>query len=208
MNIKIANTTLIGLVSLLLFVAILVLVKTLFSGSKGFEWGSFTDWISASSTAFTAWVAYKAFKAAPNWLKTKNNEAGFNHIASIMAEYDQQVLKIQKLHFDIITVRASEAKFDSVTSQISTQIYETFELAHKLSSCARWNITYPQELKESFDRLSGYYNQSFGIIIFRTVVSDDRPETQISSLDELREKIMLDSKSLRRNIEDIFTFPK
>lgn len=210
MNIKIANTTLIGLVSLLLFLAILVLVKILFAGSKGFEfeWGNVSDWVSSLASVGALVVAYLAYKAAPGWFTQKQNEAGFNHIASIMANYDQQVLNIQKLHFDIITVRASEAKFDIIASQISKHIYETFELEHKLSSCARWNITYPQELKESFDRLSGYYNQSFGIIIFRTVVSDDRPETQISSLDEIREKIMLDSKSLRRNIEDIFTFPK
>ncbi|HCN8152778.1 TPA: hypothetical protein N6440_002707, partial [Escherichia coli] len=172
------------------------------------EWGSFTDWISASSTAFTAWVAYKAFKAAPHWLQTKNNEAGFNHVTAVMAEYDQQVLKIQELHFDIITVRSSESKFENLSSQISKQIYETFELSSKLSSCARWKITYPKELKESFYRLTEYYNEAFGIIVFRSVVSDDRPELMISSLNDLKDKIILDSKSLKMNIEEIFTFPK
>lgn len=39
MNIKTINSTLVGIVAVLLFLAVLVLVKVLFAGSRGFEWG-------------------------------------------------------------------------------------------------------------------------------------------------------------------------
>lgn len=208
MNIKTTNSTLVGLVAVLLFVAILVLVKILFADSKGFEWGNVSDWVSSLASVGTLIIAYLAYKAANGWFTQKQNEAGFEHIVSIMAEYDQQVLKIQELHSDIINIPPSEAKSETIKSRICKEIYKTFELLQKLSSCARWNITYPQELKESFDRLTEYYNESFGILIFRSVVSDDRPELLISSLNDLKDKILSDSKLLKMNIEEIFTFPK
>lgn len=68
MNLKKTNTTLLTLVGLLLILAILDLIKILFSDSKGFEWGSLTDWISASTSIITLIFAFFVYS---NWQKEK-----------------------------------------------------------------------------------------------------------------------------------------
>ncbi|EEW0968756.1 hypothetical protein ACXZDT_003961 [Escherichia coli] len=103
MNIKIANTTLIGLVSLLLFVAILVLVKILFSGSKGFEWGSFTDWISASSSIITLIFAFYVYS---RWQKDKYRDDAYLLQKQIITQhYPKLFITIEKIEFKLKNYR-------------------------------------------------------------------------------------------------------
>lgn len=81
MNIKNINIFLISTVFILLLIVILVGIKVLFSNMQGFEWGSVTDWFSAISTLAgslasfgTLYIAYKAFKKAPEWINKKIDE--------------------------------------------------------------------------------------------------------------------------------------
>ncbi|MBN9706712.1 hypothetical protein JR904_24540 [Enterobacter roggenkampii] len=89
MDYKKVNLTLLILVIVLSFFLICFILKALFFGNDKFEWGSFTDWISSLSTFLTLVVAWKAYKAAPQWIKEKQKDEGFNHVKTIMSDYDQ-----------------------------------------------------------------------------------------------------------------------
>lgn len=57
-----------------------MVIGALFKNSiwPGLDFGSLTDWMSALSSIFTACIAWKAFKAAPNWFKQKLDESAIN----------------------------------------------------------------------------------------------------------------------------------
>ena len=55
-------------------VATLVLIKALFSGFNGFEWGSVTDWLSTIANIVMASAAVYAALQAKKWFKQKKYE--------------------------------------------------------------------------------------------------------------------------------------
>lgn len=208
MNLKKTNSVLLGINIFLFLVASLVFIKVLFLDVEGFEWGSVSDWFSTASSVLTTYIAYRAYREAPKWINQKQNDAGFGIVTTLMAEYDQQVLNIQRIHFDILTMKSADEKFDSLIAQITKNIYTAFDLDNKLTTLSRWNITFPQEVGNSFGRLSGYYNQAFGILIFRKTTGDTYPDLLISKLEELKSQILLDHSNLKVEIRKTFTFPQ
>lgn len=98
-NIKRCNLFLISTVFVLLLVSILVGIKVLFSNMQGFEWGSVTDWFSAISTLAgslasfgTLYIAYKAFKKAPEWLSHKHYDVVYSVIDKVIY---QDLIKVR-----------------------------------------------------------------------------------------------------------------
>ncbi|WP_407206289.1 hypothetical protein [Citrobacter portucalensis] len=194
---------------LLIIVEVLLLIKILLSDIKGFEWISTFAAIGGTTASFgTLYIAWLAYINAPKWFHTKQNEAGFNLVTDIMGEYDLQVLNIQRIYFDVKSINTTNPKFDIVTDQIITHIYETFQLSSKLASLGRWQISYPPSIKDSFDRLSGFYNQAFGILMFRKTAGNAYPDEMITMIDDLKKRILIDSTELKDNIETLFTFNK
>lgn len=208
MNLKKTNSVLLGINIFLFLVASLVFIKVLFLDVEGFEWGSVSDWFSTASSVLTTYIAYRAYREAPKWINQKQNDAGFGIVTTLMAEYDQQVLNIQRIHFDILTMKSADEKFDSLIDQITKNIYTAFDLDNKLTTLSRWNIAFPQEVGNSFGRLSGYYNQAFGILIFRKTTGDTHPDLLISKLENLKSQILLDHSNLKIEIRKTFTFPQ
>lgn len=208
MNLKKTNSVLLGINIFLFLVASLVFIKVLFLDVEGFEWGSVSDWFSTASSVLTTYIAYRAYREAPKWINQKQNDAGFGIVTTLMAEYDQQVLNIQRIHFDILTMKSADEKFDSLIAQITKNIYTAFDLDNKLTTLSRWNIAFPQEVGNSFGRLSGYYNQAFGILIFRKTTGDTPPDLLISKLEKLKSQILLDHSNLKIEIRKTFTFPQ
>ncbi|EPJ9255204.1 hypothetical protein ACE3KH_23300 [Enterobacter cloacae subsp. cloacae] len=208
MNLKKTNSVLLGINIFLFLVASLVFIKVLFLDVEGFEWGSVSDWFSTASSVLTTYIAYRAYREAPKWINQKQNDAGFGIVTTLMAEYDQQVLNIQRIHFDILTMKSADEKFDSLIAQITKNIYTAFDLDNKLTTLSRWNIAFPQEVGNSFGRLSGYYNQAFGILIFRKTTGDTHPDLLISKLEKLKSQILLDHSNLKIEIRKTFTFPQ
>lgn len=191
---------------MLLLTCVMVLVQ----GSK-VELGKYADWaavLSAVATAGTFLVAVIALKTAPKWFEQKQSETGFNHVVNIMAEYDQLVLNLKNMHYEIISAKTSNQRHQALTSQISKQLYEALALPSKLSSCKRWNIVYPQELTHSFERLSEYYNQSYGIILFRNMTDDTLPQQMIDVLNKLKATVEKDADFLNQDIKEIVKFPQ
>lgn len=194
---------------LLVIVEVVLLIKILLSDIKGFEWISTFAAIGGTTASFgTLYIAWLAYRNAPKWFHTKQNEAGFNLVTDIMGEYDLQVLNIQRIYFDVISINTTDPKFDILTNQIITHIYETFQLSSKLTSLGRWKISYPPSMKDSFDRLSGFYNQAFGILMFRKTPGNTYPDGMITMIDDLKKRILSDSTELKGNIESLFTFNK
>lgn len=87
MDCRKANIALITIVSVLLIISCLVLVKFLFSDSKGFSWGSVSDWftaicslLSAVGTLGTLYIAYLAYKKVPEWMSQKHYDIAYGII--------------------------------------------------------------------------------------------------------------------------------
>lgn len=202
-KIKSFNTLLLTIVATLLIVAILVGIKILFSDSKGLEWVTLVGaWCSAAGTLGTLWVAYLAYKAAPHWLQTKNNEAGFNHISAIMAESDEISSGLIRLYFDVLTVGNFPDNKKSIQSKIEDYAYKTLTLKRKLNSCRRWGITHHSDLSSYFSLLRDFCNTSSEIF-------------SKGKLPELCDKLTLQKNEIERlsvvfsqDIEITFNFPK
>lgn len=79
---------LVATVIVLLWVAILALIKVLFSGSNSFEWGSVSDWISTGCNAIMAGAASYAAINAKNWLSEKTRTLGLEKAEFILNEID------------------------------------------------------------------------------------------------------------------------
>lgn len=95
MELKKTNFTLLGIIIVLFIVAILVLIKVVFLNVKGFEWGSVTDWISATCNMAMAGAAVYAAYNAKDWISPKIQHEGFKQASMCMAEM-VQLRKLQQ----------------------------------------------------------------------------------------------------------------
>ena len=206
MDYKKVNLTLLIFVLVLSFFLICIILKALFFGNDKYEWGSFTDWISSLSTFLTLVVAWKAYKAAPQWIKEKQKEEGFNHVKTLMSEYDQIVSTIKELYYDILSIKKSDQKFNVVVESINKEMYRTLDLNYKLESCSRWDITYPQEVQTAISRLTKYYNHALMIITFKGIVTAEEPGLINDELFELKGLIEIDVQYFNKPLHEIFKF--
>ncbi|WP_411194889.1 hypothetical protein ACHQIU_22170 [Raoultella planticola] len=103
MELKRENRILIWSVIILIFITILVLVKVLFTGSEGFEWGSVSDWVSATCNMAMAGAALYAAYNAKDWLKIKKKESSLpllaqfhgNHIIPLSDKVREMLLGLE-----------------------------------------------------------------------------------------------------------------
>lgn len=85
-NIKVFNLALVSTIILLFILAILILVKILFSGYSSFEWGSFSDLVSTAATVATFFVALLAYRKADDYIEKKASEKGVDILVNLVAE--------------------------------------------------------------------------------------------------------------------------
>lgn len=187
------------LIKIFLILLCLVFIKYILSDV---EWGSFTDWISALSTAGTLWVAYKAFKAAPHWFETKNNEVGFNHVSAMMAESDEISSGLIRLYFDVLSVGDRPDNKKQINLKIEEYAYKTLTLKRKLNSCKRWKITPSQDLHDYFFLLRDFCNTSLYIL-----TNGNQPEL-CDKLTKQKNNIERLSYRFSQDIGSTFTFPQ
>ncbi|MGK9171742.1 hypothetical protein KXR87_00665 [Yokenella regensburgei] len=76
MDIKKYSTPFFIMIGIIASLEILFFIKVLFAGSKGFEWGSVTDWVSALCIIAIASAAVYAVLQTKKWLKPKLNQNG------------------------------------------------------------------------------------------------------------------------------------
>lgn len=65
--------------------------------------GNLSDWISSLSTFLTLIVAYKAYKAAPNWLNQKLDEGALTQATQIISRDLYQYRKLIERPYDEIS---------------------------------------------------------------------------------------------------------
>ncbi|MBW9584818.1 hypothetical protein [Escherichia coli] len=107
MDCRKANIALITIVSALLIISCLVLVKFLFSDTKGFAWGSVSDWftaicslLSAVGTLGTLYVAYLAYNKVPEWMAQKHYDIAYGIIEKSIFQ-DLPAIRSSSLHLHI-----------------------------------------------------------------------------------------------------------
>ncbi|EPR1414792.1 hypothetical protein ACU0OL_002211 [Citrobacter koseri] len=100
MNIKKWNTYLVSTVLILLIVAVLILIKILFSNVKGFEWGSVSDWLSAISSIITLLFAFFVYS---RWYKERYRDDAYQIQKQIItSQYLNLFNTIDELDFKLI----------------------------------------------------------------------------------------------------------
>lgn len=198
------------ILSLILFPLIIIetifLFKILFSDNYNIEWGSVSDWFSTASSIITTIIAYFAYKAAPDWLKQKQNETGYNHVCSLMIEYDEIQLNLQRLYFDIICTNSQRETISNMKNLINEQVNKIFALKERLESCKRWKIDAPPEINDAFVHLTDFCNISIILIGYAKSIDQIKYNNEVDKLTNIKKTITLDSKKFKCDIEEIFTF--
>ncbi|AXU95903.1 hypothetical protein CI789_12060 [Erwinia persicina] len=102
---KIWNVFFNALIACTLLLCLFMMTKYFFfKDNKQLELGNLSDWVSSLSTLGTLVVAYKAFKAAPNWLSQKFDEeslqTGLSINSIIENEYKHAIIKISNHFFN------------------------------------------------------------------------------------------------------------
>lgn len=182
-----------------LVLACIALIKYIFGGVT---WGSFTDWVSALSTAGTLLVAYKAYKDAPQWIREKQNTEGFSHASKIMNDYDSLVLNLNTYYFDLI----NNGDTDKKSLKVSEQMGYIFSLESRMKSCVRWKIEVPLELYNSLIAIKNYYDTAEKLISGYRTGDYTRIDESIESLTVQKNSIIENHDFYHRDIKDIFTF--
>lgn len=165
------------------------------------ELGSLTDCISSLSTAGTLLVAYMAYKKAPDWISTKRNESGFEHVISIMAEGDKIAAGLIRLYFDVVITNKESPNFNEVSKKVDEYAYEALLLKFRLKSCRRWKVKSSTEVQLLFSTLRDFCNVSKQILAM-----GEKPELKDKLLFFKKEIERLSTHLFNQDIEKSFTF--
>ncbi len=107
------------------------------------DFGSVPDWFSALSSVFTAFVAWKAFRAAPNWFKQKLDESAISLALDLVENYapkiDDEIRKVITINAD--SKRKVESFVDGRT------YYSNYDLDSKIKEV----IEIIENMKPLFD---------------------------------------------------------
>lgn len=112
MDCRKANIALITIVSALLIISCLVLIKFLFSGNEGFEWGSVSDWFSSIANIIMAGAALYAAWNAKNWFQTKIKENALNQVTKFWTNCDLFSLEMLKTYENVRNLNNTEPECD------------------------------------------------------------------------------------------------
>lgn len=99
MRVKGWNKLLVATVIVLLWVAILALIKVLFSSSDNFEWGSVSDLLSAGSSVITLIFAGYVYS---NWQKEKYRDDAYTIQKQIITQHYPKIFNtVEELEFKL-----------------------------------------------------------------------------------------------------------
>ncbi|EFH9671944.1 hypothetical protein GTP88_26315, partial [Escherichia coli] len=112
MDCRKANIALIIIVSALLIISCLVLIKFLFSGNEGFEWGSVSDWFSSIANIIMAGAALYAAWNAKNWFQTKIKENALNQVTKFWTNCDLFSLEMLKTYENVRNLNNTDPDYE------------------------------------------------------------------------------------------------
>ncbi|EOZ7623497.1 hypothetical protein UXP41_04270 [Enterobacter hormaechei] len=182
MELKKLNTSLLLLVNILVFIAILCLIKILFNGVKKFEWGNVADWVNAICNIIIALSVIYAGLQARNWFKQnkKLNSLSSSHklamkYESLLWEINSRLyndtLIIASIHDDINRKEKSREEItvlilNEINRNVTTDLTELANLYTTKSMLKRFDIHPSPELEKLIEDilklrtnyLNSYYN--------------------------------------------------
>jgi len=145
---KLANRIITCLVIVLLTLIVLLLIGVIFYNSdKKMELGSLSDWISSLSTAGTLLIAYMAYRKAPDWFESKNNEARYDHALKLMTLLDESVGKLNTVYIDVLVITDREKSIKQGYDLGNSAL----KVKESLNACTRYNIIPTPDLEFLID---------------------------------------------------------
>ncbi|WP_224119544.1 hypothetical protein [Escherichia coli] len=219
MNIKTINSTLVGIVAVLLFLAVLVLVKVLFAGSRGFEWGNAADLTSALCNIVIASTALCAAFVANNWFVQNKKLKSLSTSHQLAMKFEMQLWEINSRLYNDGIVRASIRKYvqdnkeltDEIKSKVAAEINkkatsDLSELANLYttrSMLARFDIKLSERLENLFKdilelRQSYLDNQYIYLLTICKHINCPKHEDVIEATENL--------ESVKRELAAIFQY--
>lgn len=217
MDLNKVNFFLLTIVASLLIILALILINILVYIGNYFTMSDFSDLISAIGTAATAVVAFLAYRSAPKWLHTKLRENGYEHVSSLVKEYDQIILNIRKKHPELKRTYSTDPNYLPLKEHIELQKFQIISLASKFDSCSRWGIQPPKEYRKHLNHLDSYQKTSKQVLNGNNInitstegmeKANKLRELYNQKLDDLLVSILQDEIYYQRDINKAFKFPK
>lgn len=168
------------------------------------EYGSVSDWVSSLSTALTLLVAWKAYKAAPDWLKQKHVEQALELASKLIESENDKLIKLKKdlfdtggefsksvrvcyRHHDNQRAHALSGKYKELIRDLSLQIENTENIIDSLIRRG-WTLKskYYEKYKTIDSELNGSLVSSFVDLTYIAFLTEKQ---NIKSWEESFEKI-------------------
>lgn len=160
-----------------------------FKDNKPLELGNLSDWISSLSTLGTLVIAYKAFKAAPNWLSQK---------------FDEESLKT-----GLAINRIVKNEYKNTMSNIRHQL-SGFEISESIYTLWYYNIYSPTEKNKKINESIGKINSFMRFNIYSEILKiNTKLENEITKLNMIEWHIIPEKNiiltALQKKIQTINT---
>lgn len=125
------NIALISIVGIVLIISILVLIKVLLADVNGFEWGSFTDWLSAIGTFGTFIIAIIVLMKVPDWMVQKHYDIAYNIIENAvykdLADVRSKSLYAKNLILNLTKNISGAVRTDGANEESKSLIEELYK---------------------------------------------------------------------------------
>ncbi|HID9395458.1 TPA: hypothetical protein ACXIY6_003748 [Serratia marcescens] len=144
-----------------------------------------TDWIVALSTAGTTAIAYMAYRKAPHWFESKNNEARYDQALKIMSLLDESFERLQTVSFDVMAI-TDRSKSTNQCYELGSSLTKVREL---LNACPRYNIVPIQELKVLAQDMHYQASEYMGVIAGIRSLEDPSIHDKLSSIRDRHQKL-------------------
>ncbi|EKT3979647.1 hypothetical protein QEF67_000131 [Klebsiella aerogenes] len=209
---KFWNNILLSTVLVLFIVAIVTFIIVLTYGTgitnliSTIKVGSLTDIISSLSTLGTLVIAFLAYKSAPRWIREKQNEEGFNHVSSMLRDYDNIVLELTDIYWDVSSSASYLNNTQEIREKINKGTANYFLLESKLKACKRWKIEPPHEVETHFNIILQFYSKASEVAASYQFSDFNQTYQLQNDLTGIRDEIINDREFFLRDIDDIFKF--
>lgn len=140
-------------ITILLVLTLWLVVNGALKESKGnFEFGNLMDFFNTLGTLGTLLVAFKAYKAAPNWIKSKNTEIAHTKATEFFSE---NIIQLQSEIEDLRNLHSTFVKFSDTINYIK---YWDHDLQYELDENMVRAKTIISNIKSRNNEFEIYFN--------------------------------------------------
>ncbi|MNB98985.1 hypothetical protein D3C75_462480 [compost metagenome] len=198
------NKFLVTTVVLLLWLAVLVLIKVLFSNVNGFEWGSVTDWLSAGSSVITLIFAVYVYLS---WQKEKYRDDAYviqkqiitEHYPKIFNIIDELEFKLKNYNFRVNghNHHLKDSVLDSMQTYLLDTITDLEVTTHQLTTDINIMKFFRYKPVHKFEKMCVGLTRIIELIIqsIKTIISCLRG-LKMSEFEHVRRKLYISFNSM------------